>query len=397
MIVAINKMDKAEANADRVKQELTAQAVVPEDWGGDVLVNEVSALTGDGVDALLEAILLQSEVLDLKAPSLGAAMGVVVEARIDRGRGVVATVLVRSGTLRKGDILLAGREFGKVRAMTDGAGSVVKEATPSCPVEVQGLGGVPDAGDDAVVVANERRAREIAHHRQSKFKEVKLARQQSMKLENMFEQMSEHEAQTLNLIIKADVQGSIEALTDSLEKLSRDDVKVQVVHGMVGGINESDVNLAMASNAVIQAFNVRPDSSARKLIEAEGVDVHYHNVIYDVVDEVKAALTGMLPPVVKERAVGLAEVREVFRASRSGAIAGCRVVDGEVRRNLPVRILRDSIVIFEGQIDSLRRFKEDVTEVKNGFECGIGVKNYNDIKEGDQIEIFERFEEQAAA
>ena len=397
MIVAINKMDKAEANADRVKQELTAQAVVPEDWGGDVLVNEVSALTGEGVDALLEAILLQSEVLDLKAPSLGAAMGVVVEARIDRGRGVVATVLVRSGTLRKGDILLAGREFGKVRAMADGAGRVVKEATPSCPVEVQGLGGVPDAGDDAVVVATERRAREIAQHRQSRFKEVKLARQQSMKLENMFEQMSEGEAQTLNLIIKADVQGSIEALTDSLEKLSQDDVKVQVVHGMVGGINESDVNLAMASNAVIQAFNVRPDSSARKLIEAEGVDVHYHNVIYDVVDEVKAALTGMLAPVIKERAVGLAEVREVFRASRVGSIAGCRVVDGEVRRNLPVRVLRDSIVIFEGQIDSLRRFKEDVTEVKNGFECGIGVKNYNDIKEGDQIEIFERFEEQAAA
>ena len=397
MIVAINKMDKAEANPDRVKQELTAQGVVPEDWGGDVLVNEVSALTGDGVDALLEAILLQAEVLDLKAPSLGAAMGVVVEARIDRGRGVVATVLVSSGMLKKGDILLAGREFGKVRAMADGAGRVVKEATPSCPVEVQGLGGVPDAGDDAVVVATERRAREIAQHRQSKFKDIKLARQQSMKLENMFEKMSEGETQMLNLIIKADVQGSIEALTDSLEKLSRDDVKVQVVHGMVGGINESDVNLAMASNAVIQAFNVRPDSSARKLIEAEGVDVHYHNVIYDVVDEVKAALTGMLAPVVKERAVGLAEVREVFRASRMGAIAGCRVVDGEVRRNLPVRVLRDSIVIFEGQIDSLRRFKEDVTEVKNGFECGIGVKNYNDIKEGDQIEIFERFEEQAAA
>ena len=395
MIVAINKMDKAEANADRVKQELTAQGVVPEDWGGDVLVNEVSALSGEGVDALLEAILLQSEVLDLKAPTLGAAMGVVVEARIDRGRGVVATVLVRSGTLRKGDILLAGREFGKVRAMADGAGHVVKEAAPSCPVEIQGLGGVPDAGDHAVVVANERRARDIAQHRQSKFKEVKLARQQSMKLENMFEQMSEGEAKILNLIIKADVQGSIEALTDSLEKLSREDVKVQVVHGMVGGINESDVNLAMASNAVIQAFNVRPDSSARKLIEAEAVDVHYHNVIYDVVDEVKAALTGMLAPVVKERAVGLAEVREVFRASRVGAIAGCRVVDGEVRRNLPVRVLRDSIVIFEGQIDSLRRFKEDVTEVKNGFECGIGVKNYNDIKEGDQIEIFERFEEQA--
>ena len=397
MIVAINKMDKAEANPDRVKQELTAQGVVPEGWGGDVLVNEVSALTGDGVDALLEAILLQAEVLDLKAPSLGAAMGVVVEARIDRGRGVVATVLVSSGMLKKGDILLAGREFGKVRAMADGAGRVVKEATPSCPVEVQGLGGVPDAGDDAVVVATERRAREIAQHRQSKFKDIKLARQQSMKLENMFEKMSEGETQMLNLIIKADVQGSIEALTDSLEKLSRDDVKVQVVHGMVGGINESDVNLAMASNAVIQAFNVRPDSSARKLIEAEGVDVHYHNVIYDVVDEVKAALTGMLAPVVKERAVGLAEVREVFRASRMGAIAGCRVVDGEVRRNLPVRVLRDSIVIFEGQIDSLRRFKEDVTEVKNGFECGIGVKNYNDIKEGDQIEIFERFEEQAAA
>ena len=393
IIVAINKIDKGEANAERVKQELTTHEVVPEAWGGDVLVNEVSALTGEGVDDLLESILLQSEVLDLKAPVAGAAKGVVVEARIDRGRGVVATMLVRGGTLRKGDILLAGREFGRIRAMADSAGRVVREAGPSCPVELQGLGGVPDAGDDAVVVPNERRAREIAQHRQSKFKEIKLARQQAMKLENMFEQMSEGEVQTLNLIVKADVQGSIEALTDSLEKLSQESVKVEVVHGMVGGINESDVNLAAASNAVILAFNVRPDTTARKLIEKEGVDVHYHNVIYNVLDEVKTALSGMVAPEIKEQAVGLAEVREVFRASRIGSIAGCRVVDGEVRRNLPVRVLRENIVIFEGQIDSLRRFKEDVAEVKNGFECGIGVKNYNDVKVGDHLEIFERFEE----
>ena len=393
IIVAINKIDKGEANAERVKQELTTHEVVPEAWGGDVLVNEVSALTGEGVDDLLESILLQSEVLDLKAPVAGAAKGVGVEARIDRGRGGVATMLVRGGTLRKGDILLAGREFGRIRAMADSAGRVVREAGPSCPVELQGLGGVPDAGDDAVVVPNERRAREIAQHRQSKFKEIKLARQQAMKLENMFEQMSEGEVQTLNLIVKADVQGSIEALTDSLEKLSQESVKVEVVHGMVGGINESDVNLAAASNAVILAFNVRPDTTARKLIEKEGVDVHYHNVIYNVLDEVKTALSGMVAPEIKEQAVGLAEVREVFRASRIGSIAGCRVVDGEVRRNLPVRVLRENIVIFEGQIDSLRRFKEDVAEVKNGFECGIGVKNYNDVKVGDHLEIFERFEE----
>ncbi|MCH1523129.1 MAG: translation initiation factor IF-2, partial [Arenicellales bacterium] len=393
LIVAINKMDKEDADPDRVKQELATQEVIPEDWGGDTLMSPVSAITGDGIDTLLESVLLQSEMLDLTAPDQGVASGTVVEARLDRGKGVVATLLVQKGTLKKGDIVIAGREFGRVRAMTSDSGETVKTAGPSTPVEVQGLGAVPDSGDEFAVVTDERRAREITSYRQSKFKEVKLARQQKAKLESMFSQMGEGQATTLNVIIKGDVQGSVEALTESLEKLSTEKAKVAVVHAMVGGINESDVNLAGASEAIIIAFNVRADATARKLIESEGIDVRYHNVIYDVVDEVTIALTGMLAPVLREQAVGLAEVRDVFRVAKMGAVAGCRVVEGEVKRNLPVRVLRDNVVIFDGHIDSLKRFKEDVSEVKSGFECGIGVKNYNDIKPGDQIEIYQTVEQ----
>ena len=395
LIVAINKMDKEDADPDRVKQELASQEVIPEDWGGDTLMSQVSAITGEGVDTLLDSVLLQSEMLDLTAPDAGVASGTVVEARLDRGKGVVATLLVQKGELKKGDIVIAGREFGRVRAMTSDAGDVAKSAGPSTPVEIQGLGGVPDSGDEFSVVADERRAREVTSYRQAKHKEVKLARQQKAKLEGMFSEMGEGQVKTLNVIIKGDVQGSVEALTESLEKLSSEKAKVAVVHGMVGGINESDVNLAGASEAIVIAFNVRADATARKLIETEGVDVRYHNVIYDVVDEVTAALTGMLAPIIREQAVGLAEVRDVFRVAKMGAVAGCRVIDGEVRRNLPVRVLRDNIVIFDGQIDSLKRFKDDVTEVKSGFECGIGVKNYNDIKPGDQIEIYENVEQAA--
>jgi len=395
LIVAINKMDKEDADPDRVKQELATQEVIPEDWGGDTLMNEVSAMTGEGIDTLLDSVLLQSEMLDLTAPDQGLASGTVVEARLDRGKGVVATLLVQKGSLGKGDIVMAGREFGRVRAMTSDSGEVAKVVGPSTPVEIQGLAGVPDSGEEFSVVTDERRAREITSYRQAKFKEVKIARQQKAKLESMFSEMGEGQAKTLNVVIKCDVQGSVEALTESLEKLSTDKVKVLVVHGMVGGINESDVNLAGASEAIVIAFNVRADATARKLIETEGIDVRYHSVIYDVVDEVTTALTGMLAPVIREQAVGLAEVRDVFRVAKMGAVAGCRVIEGEVRRNLPVRVLRDNVVIFDGQIDSLKRFKDDVSEVKSGFECGIGVKNYNDIKSGDQIEIYETIEQAA--
>jgi translation initiation factor IF-2 len=392
LVVAVNKIDKPEAQPDRVRQELTGHEVVPEEWGGNEIFVNVSAKTGEGIDRLLEAVLLQAEVLELKAPVTGPASGVVVEARLDKGRGPMATVLVQQGTLRKGDVLLAGREFGRVRAMLDEKGRQVKEAGPSIPVEVLGLSGVPSAGDEVMVVESERKAREIALYRQGKFKDVQLAARAATKLSNVFEQMQEGEAKTLNLVIKADVQGSAEALTASLEKLSTAEVRVKVIHGMVGGINESDVNLALASNAVIIGFNVRADASAKRLIEQGGVDVHYYNVIYDAVDEVKAAMTGMLSPQIKEQFVGLVEVREVFRAPKIGVIAGCYVVEGVVKRNRPVRILRDNVVIFEGEIDSLRRFKDDVSEVKAGFECGVGVKNYNDVKAGDQIEVFEKVE-----
>jgi len=395
IVVAINKIDKESANVDRVKQDLASHDVIPEDWGGDILMVPVSAHTGEGVDTLLDSALLQSELLELQATVDSAAAGLVVEARLDKGRGPVATVLVQKGTLRTGDVILAGRETGRVRTMSDDAGRRIKEAGPSTPVEIQGLSGVPGAGEEMLVVADERKAREIALFRQGKHKEVAQARQQAAKLENMFQKMDENEVKTLNLLVKADVQGSVEAITESLEKLSTGEIKVKVVHGMVGGINESDVNLALASNAIIMGFNVRADASARKLIENEGVDIHYYNVIYDVVDEVKAAMSGMLAPEIKEEVIGHVEVRDVFRAPRIGTIAGSYVTEGMVKRNENVRVLRDSVVIFEGVIDSLRRFKDDVGEVKAGFECGIGVKNYNDVKVGDQLEIYRKVEVRA--
>ena len=393
IVIAVNKIDKPEAQPDRVRQELTKHEVVAEEWGGsDIFVN-VSAKTGEGIDKLIESVLLTAEVLELKAPKTGPAAGLVVEARLDKGRGPVVTVLVQRGTLRKGDVILAGREFGRVRAMSDEKGHTVKEAGPSIPVEVQGLSGVPNAGEEVMVVESERKAREIALYRQGKFKDVQLARQQAAKLSDVFVQLKEsEEAKPLNLIIKADVQGSIEALTVSLEKLSTPEVRVKVIHGMVGGITESDVNLAVASSAIIIGFNVRADSTARKLIEHQGVDVHYYNVIYTAVDEVKAAMTGMLKPQYKEQLLGLAEVRDVFRSPKMGAVAGCYVVEGVVRRNRPIRVLRDNVVIFEGELESLRRFKDDAGEVKAGLECGIAVKNYNDVKVGDHIEVFEKVE-----
>ena len=392
IVVAINKIDKEDADPERVKQDLATHDVIPDDWGGDTLMVPVSAKTGQGVDDLLESVLLQSEMIDLNAVADGPAAGIVVEAFLDKGRGPVATILVQKGTLHNGDVLLAGRETGRVRAMSDEAGNRIKSAGPSTPVEIQGLSGVPVAGDEVIVVSDERKAREIALFRQGKHKEVQSARQQAANLENMFQQMDEGEVKNLNLLIKADVQGSVEALTDALEKLSTEEVKVKVVHGMAGGINESDVNLAIASRAVIIGFNVRADAAARRLIEAEDVDVHYYNVIYDVVDEVKAAMSGMLAPEIKEEVLGRAEVRDVFRAPKIGAIAGCYVTEGLVRRNERVRVLRDNVVTFEGSIDSLRRFKEDVTEVKAGLECGIGVKNYNDVKVGDTLEIYKTVE-----
>jgi len=393
LVIAVNKIDKPEAQPDRVRQELTKHEVVAEEWGGNEIFVNVSAKTGEGIDKLLESVLLTAEVLELKAPKTGPAAGLVVEARLDKGRGPVVTVLVQRGTLRKGDVILAGREFGRVRAMSDEKGHTVKEAGPSIPVEVQGLSGVPNAGEEVMVVESERKAREIALYRQGKFKDVQLARQQAAKLSDVFVQLKEsEEAKPLNLIIKADVQGSIEALTVSLEKLSTPEVRVKVIHGMVGGITESDVNLAVASSAIIIGFNVRADSTARKLIEHQGVDVHYYNVIYTAVDEVKAAMTGMLKPQYKEQLLGLAEVRDVFRSPKMGAVAGCYVVEGVVRRNRPIRVLRDNVVIFEGELESLRRFKDDAGEVKAGLECGIAVKNYNDVKVGDHIEVFEKVE-----
>ncbi len=396
MIVAINKIDREEANPERVKNELVSHGVIPEELGGDTLVNMVSAVTGEGIPGLLESVLLQAEVADLRARDSGSATGIVVEARLDKGRGPVATVLVQEGILRKGDVILAGRETGRVRVLLDDMGSAVDEACPSTPVEIHGLGGVPVAGDDLVVVADERKAREIAFHRQGKFKEVRLARQQKAKLEGMFRDMEEGETLNLNLVIKADVQGSVEALTEAMAKLSTETVNVRVIHGMVGGISESDVNLAIASSAVIVAFNVRANTAARKLIESERVEVYYYNVIYDVIDLVQNAMSGMLSPILQEEHVGLIEVRDVFRAPKIGAIAGSYVLEGVVKRNLPVRVLRDNVVIFEGAIDSLRRFKDDVQEVRNGFECGIGIRSYNDVRVGDQIEVFQLVEKTPA-
>jgi len=390
IVVAVNKIDKPEANPDRVKQELVAEEVVPEDWGGDTQFIPVSAHTGEGIDELLEAILLQSEMLELTAVKDAPGRGVIIESRLDKGRGPVATVLVQSGTLRKGDVLLAGQEYGRVRALLDENGLAVDEAGPSIPVEVLGLSGSPSAGDDAVVVADERKAREVALFRQGKFRDVKLKRQQEAKLENMFTQMAEGELATLNIVLKTDVQGTLEALTDALTKLSNQEVEVKIVASGVGGINESDVNLAMASNAIMIGFNVRADAVAKRIIEEEGVDLHYYSVIYDAIEEVKQALTGMLAPEYKEEIIGLAEVRDVFRSPKFGAVAGCMVVEGVVKRNNPIRVLRDNVVIYEGELESLRRFKDDVQEVKSGFECGIGVKNYNDVKVGDHIEVYEQ-------
>ncbi|HYN59953.1 MAG TPA: translation initiation factor IF-2 [Rubrivivax sp.] len=389
IIVAMNKIDKPEANVERVKGELVTEQVVPEDFGGESPFVAVSARTGQGIDELLEQVLLQAEVLELKAPTEAMAKGLVIEARLDKGRGPVATVLVQSGTLKKGDIVLAGSSYGRVRAMLDENGKSADEAGPSIPVEIQGLTEVPQAGDDFMVLGDERRAREIATFRQGKYRDVKLAKKQAAKLENMFENMGQGEAQMLPLIIKADVQGSQEALAQSLLKLSTDEVKIQIVHSAVGGISESDVNLAIASKAVIIGFNTRADAGARKLAEGNGVDLRYYTIIYDAVDEIKSAMTGMLAPEQREEVVGTAEIRTVFVATKIGTIAGCMVTAGVARRAARVRVLRDNVVVFTGEVDSVKRMKEDVREVKEGFECGVKIKNYNDIAEGDQLEFFE--------
>jgi len=391
IVVAINKIDKPEANSDRVKTELVAEQVVPEEYGGDVPFIPVSAKTGEGIDTLLENVLLQAEILELKAPKDAPAQGLVIEARLDKGKGPVATVLVQSGTLKRGDMLLAGSTFGRVRAMMDENGKPCNEAGPSIPVEIQGLAEVPAAGESVQVVPDERKAREIALFRQGKFRDVKLAKQQAFKLETMMENMEEGaiEAKLLPVIIKADVQGSQEALAQSLMKLSTPEVKVQIVHAAVGGITETDVNLAVASKAVIFGFNSRADAAARKLAENNGVDIRYHNIIYDAVDEVKLALSGMLTPDKKEEITGLVEIRQVFLVSKVGAIAGCLVVDGVVKRTSSVRLLRENVVVWTGELDSLKRFKDDAKEVRAGVECGLSLKGYNDIKEGDQLEVFE--------
>ncbi|MCT6591062.1 translation initiation factor IF-2 [Pantoea dispersa] len=392
VVVAVNKIDKPEADPDRVKNELTQYGIIPEEWGGENMFVNVSAKAGTGIDNLLNAILLQAEVLELTAIRQGMASGVVIESFLDKGRGPVATVLVREGTLNKGDIVLCGFEYGRVRAMRDELGREVLEAGPSIPVEILGLSGVPAAGDEATVVRDEKKAREVALYRQGKFREVKLARQQKSKLENMFANMTEGEVSELNIVLKSDVQGSVEAISDSLLKLSTDEVKVKIIGSGVGGITETDATLAAASNAIILGFNVRADASARRVIDAENVDLRYYSVIYNLIDEVKAAMSGMLAPEFKQQIIGLAEVRDVFKSPKFGAIAGCMVTEGNIKRHNPIRVLRDNVVIYEGELESLRRFKDDVNEVRNGMECGIGVKNYNDVRVGDMIEVFEVIE-----
>jgi translation initiation factor IF-2 len=389
LVVAMNKIDKGDANPERVKQELVAEGVVPEEFGGDVQFVPVSAKTGQGVDTLLDSILLQAEVLELKAPRDAPARGIVIESRLDKGKGPVATILVQSGTLQRGDIALVGAVFGRVRAMTDETGKPVAKAGPAIPVEIQGLSGVPLAGEEMMVLGDERKAREIALFRQGKFRDVKLAKQQAAKLESMFDQMGGEEAKSLALIIKADVQGSYEALQQALTKLSTDEVKVNVVHAGVGGITESDVNLALASKAVIIGFNARADAQARKLAETSGVQIRYYDIIYEAVDDVKAALSGMLAPEQKESQLGMVEIREVFRISKVGAVAGCYVLEGVVKRGSRVRVLRDNVVVHDGELDSLKRFKDDVREVKAGFECGLSIRNFNDIQQKDQLEVYE--------
>jgi translation initiation factor IF-2 len=392
LIVAINKMDKPDANPDKVMQEMATLEIVPEDWGGDTQFLKVSAKTGEGVDALIEALILQTEILELKAPVGGAASGFVIESRLDRGRGAVATILVQKGTLKKGQIVICGHEYGRVRAMFDENGEAVIEAGPSAPVEILGLSGTPEAGDEFTFAQNEKAAKELASHREDRKKSTKHAAQQASKLDEVFSRMAAGDTSTLNVIIKTDVQGSLEALRESLVGLSNDEVSVKCVYGGVGGINEGDANLAIASGAILIGFNVRADATARKLIQEKEIDLHYYSIIYEAIDEIKRALSGMLAPEIQERIVGLAEVRDVFKSPKIGAIAGCMVIDGFVKRNLPIRVLRDNIVIYEGQLESLRRFKDDANEVKMGMECGIGVKNYNDVRAGDQIEVFERFE-----
>jgi translation initiation factor IF-2 len=389
IVVAINKVDKSDSDPDRVRNELVQRGVVPEEWGGENLFVNVSARTGEGVDKLLESLLLQAELLDLQAPGDGPAAGVVIESGLEKGRGAVATVLVTGGLLHQGDVLLAGQEYGRVRMMYDAAGNSVKEAGASTPVVVLGLSGIPAAGDDAVVLPDERQARELADLRKARSRDTKLAQQQSAKLEDVFSQLQSG-TKSIQLLIKADVHGSAEALRDALAKLSTSEVQIKVIGSSVGGITESDVNLAAASSAIIIGFNVRADGAARDAIKATGVDVRYYSIIYQAIDDVKAAMSGMLAPEIREQIVGLAQVRDVFRSPKFGSVAGCLVVDGYVKRSNPVRVLRDNVVIFEGDLDSLRRFKDDVSEVRAGTECGIGVRNYSDIKIGDQIECFER-------
>ncbi len=389
LIVAVNKMDKEGADPDRVRNELAAKEVIPEDWGGEHQFINVSAITGDGVSDLLDAILLQAEILELKAPLDVPAQGIVIESRLDKGRGSVASLLIQSGCLRQGDIVLAGLQSGRVRAMLDEDGNAIQEAGPSIPVEILGLDGTPDAGDVFAVVESEKKAREIADARQEKMRSTKMQRQQAAKLDNMFESMTAGEKQTLNIVVKADVRGSLEAIQSALLDLGNEEVTVNIVSGGVGGIAETDVTLAITAEAVIFGFNVRADNSARKLVESEAMDMRYYNVIYDLIDDVKAALTGMLAPELREEIVGIAEVRDVFSSPKFGQIAGCMVTEGTVHRSKPIRVLRDNVVIYQGELESLRRFKDDANEVRNGTECGIGVKNYTDVKVGDLIEVFE--------
>ncbi|WP_417778081.1 translation initiation factor IF-2 [Stutzerimonas xanthomarina] len=392
LVVAVNKIDKPGADLDRIRSELSVHEVTSEEWGGDTPFVSVSAKMGTGVDDLLEAVLLQAEILELTATPSAPGRGVVVESRLDKGRGPVATVLVQDGTLRQGDMALVGSNYGRIRAMLDENGKPIKEAGPSIPVEILGLDGTPDAGDELSVLADEKKAREVALFRQGKFREVKLARAHAGKLENIFENMGQEEKKTLNIVLKSDVRGSLEALQGSLSGLGNDEVQVRVIGGGVGGITESDANLALASNAVLFGFNVRADAGARKIVEQEGLDLRYYNVIYDIIEDVKKALTGMLGSDVRENILGIAEVRDVFRSPKFGAVAGCMVLEGMVHRNRPIRVLRDDVVIFEGELESLRRFKDDVAEVRAGMECGIAVKSYNDVKAGDKIEVFEKVE-----
>ena len=392
VVVAVNKIDKEEAQPDKVKQELSSRELVPEEWGGDTQFVNVSAKTGDGIDTLLEAVILQSEVLELKSPNKGSARGVVVESRLEKGRGPVTTILVQAGTLNKGDILVAGGEFGRVRAMSDATNSSLDKAGPSDAVEIVGLSGTPKAGEEAVVVEDERRAREIATYRFEKERETRLSRRQSFQMENVFANMQTNKQNVFRVLLKADVQGSCEAITDALQKIENSEVRVEVVSDGVGAITESDVNLAFASEAIVLAFNVRAETSAKKLLEEEGIELRYYSVIYELIEDVRTAVSGLLAPEVRENILGTAEVKDVFRSSKYGSIAGCIVAEGVIKKSCPIRVLRQSVVIYEGELESLRRFKEDVQTVQSGTECGIGVKNYNDVQPGDQIEVYERVE-----